>query len=118
MSDKQLGRLKVVPTSTVDDNGNPIFYDVKVNGDHVASFYPNPRLNISADAARDNAQIFACSVEMLSALERARLTISRLRGSMQAHPDCITNSEFMDRVTEAEETYAVILQVLQKVASK
>lgn len=47
-------------------------------------------------------QLYATAPEMLKALQKAKLTISRLKLSIAVHPDCEPGSEFGDRVNSAQ----------------
>ena len=50
-----------------------------------------------------NAQLLAAAPEIVEALKESKKTISRLRRSMEVHPDCQDNSEFADYVDLAYE---------------
>lgn len=64
-----------------------------------------------------NASLIAAAPEMLEALQKALLTISRMKLSMQVHPDCEPNSEFEDRVSEAQRVEDEIAWLIKKAAT-
>ena len=66
-------------------------------------------LNINNDGKTDikeqqaNALLISKAPEMLEMLKKAKLELSRIKGSMMAHPDCIYGSEFDDYTSSAQE---------------
>lgn len=61
-----------------------------------------------------NAKLIATAPEMLKELESAKNTISRIKNSMRAHPDCIEHSEFADYVELAEQKEYEIELLIKK----
>jgi len=61
-----------------------------------------------------NAKLIATAPEMLEMLQKAKSTISRLKNSMRAHPDCVEDSEFADYVDLSEFNEDSIEQLIKK----
>lgn len=53
--------------------------------------------------------------EMLAMLRKSKLTISRIKNSMMAHPDCVEGSEFDDYTELAEQQEYEIELLIKKV---
>lgn len=66
------------------------------------------------EATEADMQLYACAPELLEALKSARLTISRLKLSIAAHPDCEPESEFNGRAIMAQRTEDEIENLLAK----
>ena len=52
--------------------------------------------------------------KLIATLIKAKSTISRLKNSMRAHPDCSVNSEFADYVELAEQQEEEIELLIKK----
>lgn len=50
-----------------------------------------------------DALLISKAPEMLEMLQKAKAELSRIKGSMMAHPDCIVGSEFDDYTSTAQE---------------
>lgn len=52
--------------------------------------------------------------EMLEMLKKVKSELSRIKGSVMAHPDCIEGSEFDDYTNSAEEVESEIEQLIKE----
>lgn len=95
---------------TTDGEAN--FYGIAANKDWLIRIQQNGSLGVKEQEA--NAKLIACSLELLIELDKARSTISRLKNSMKAHPDCVEDSEFADYVDLAEFAEDSIEKLLKK----
>lgn len=59
--------------------------------------------NDGKDTAEYNALLISKAPEMLDMLQKAKVELSRIKGSMMAHPDCVHGSEFDDYTSSAQE---------------
>ena|SRR5690606_154011 len=50
-----------------------------------------------------DALLISKAPEMLEMLKKAKMELSRIKGSMMAHPDCVQCSEFDDYTTSAQD---------------
>lgn len=70
--------------------------------------------NRTAEEEKANAQLIAYAPEMIEALQKARLTISRLKLTIAVHPDCVRGSEFNDRADMAQRVEDEITGLIEK----
>lgn len=63
---------------------------------------------------RSNEKLRSFAIEMAEMLDQAKTTISRLRRSISAHPDCVEDSEFSGYVDLADSTENSIEKLLKK----
>lgn len=61
-----------------------------------------------------NMLLISKAPEMLEMLEKAKSELSRIKGSMMAHPDCTEGSEFDDYTNSAEEVEKEIEQLIKQ----
>ncbi len=54
------------------------------------------------------------ALEMLEMLKKVKSELSRIKGSVMAHPDCIEGSEFDDYTNSAEEVESEIEQLIKE----
>jgi len=73
------------------------------------------KLVMSREEMEANAKLIESAPGMFEMLQKAKSTISRLKNSMRAHPDCEENSEFSDYVELAEQQEYKIEQLLTKI---
>ena len=66
------------------------------------------------DEQNANALLISKAPEMLEMLHKAKLELSRIKGSMMAHPDCEEGSEFDDYTNSAEEVENEIEQLIKQ----
>lgn|SRR5690606_4213932 len=78
---------------------------------HVARVMPD---SLPPDEVDANASLIAAAPEMLEALQKAKLTISRLKLSISVHPDCVRGSEFNDRADMAQRVEDEITGLIEK----
>lgn len=58
------------------------------------------------------------AVEMFNLLKKSITEISRIKGSMMAHPDCTNGSEFEDYVNSAYDFECEIKELINKIENE
>lgn len=61
-----------------------------------------------------NMLLYSKAPEMLEMLKKAKSALSRIKGSMMAHPDCTAGSEFDDYTSMAENLEDEIEKLIKK----
>jgi hypothetical protein len=68
----------------------------------------------SSQKDKYNALLISKAPEMLEMLERTKVELSRIKGSMMAHPDCTEGSEFDDYTSSAQDVENNIEQLIKE----
>ena len=69
---------------------------------------------VPIEEMKANALLISKAPEMLEMLQKAKVELSRIKGSMMAHPDCTEGSEFDDYTDSAEEIENEIEQIIKQ----
>ena len=98
------GKWEMHPTTAINNDGFPLYYDIKIGNQSFLSTHKNTVIGISDDEQEANAKLIASAPELLEACE------SMLKAFNNAPKDWLMTSEVMDAEKQMANAIAKALQ--------
>lgn len=87
------GEWTINPTGALNENGEPLFYDIKIGCQSFISTFKNKEIGVTDAEQLANAKLIACAPEMLEILDKIITGYENAGGEMWI-PDMIQKHIF------------------------